>query len=91
MQFLLFLLHFINDLMLYYSKRYIVGIFLDAGIDDRLDARDDVTIGKIFGCDLAHLFDEALEILQAVLVVFKFIHNGNDPSLKGIVAFSIWD
>jgi hypothetical protein len=77
--------------MLYYSNRYIVGIFLDAGIDDRLDAGDDVTIGKIFGCDLAHLFDETLEILKAVLIVFKFIHNGNDPSLKGIVAFSIWD
>lgn len=84
MQFLLFLLHFVNDLM-------IIGIFLYAGVDDRLDARDDVTIGKIFGCDFAHLFDETLEILQAVLIVFKFIHNGNDPSLKGIVAFSIWD
>jgi hypothetical protein len=77
--------------MLYYSKRYIVSIFLDAGIDDRLDAGDDVTIGKIFGCDFAHLFNETLEILQAVLVILEFIHNGNDPSLKGIVAFSIWD
>lgn len=48
MKLLLFLLHFINDLMLYYSNVYIINIFLDADIDDSLDARDDITISEIF-------------------------------------------
>lgn len=91
MQFLLLLLHFINDLRLYYSKRYIINIFLYADIDDSLDSGDDISIGEIFGCDFAHFLNEALEILKAILIILKFIHNGNDSSLKGVMTFSIWN
>lgn len=91
MELLLFLLHFINDLMLYYSNVYIINIFFDADIDDSPDARDDITISEIFWCDFAHLFDETFKILKAILIILKFIHNGNDSSLKGIMTFSIWN
>jgi hypothetical protein len=70
---------------------YIIDVFLDAQINNCLDSRDDISIRKIFGCNLAHFFNKTLKILEAILIIFKFIHNSNDSSLKSIVAFSIWN
>jgi hypothetical protein len=68
-----------------------IDVFLDAEINNCLDSRDDISIRKIFGSNFAHFFNKTLKILEAILIIFKFIHNSNDSSLKSIVAFSIWN
>jgi hypothetical protein len=70
---------------------YIIDIFIESDGDNSLDSRNYESIHEVFCCNFAHFVNKTFKIFEAVLAMLDFVHNSDDSSLEGIVAFAVWD